>query len=786
MANEANSEITFWELVERYSIKIPMIQRDYAQGRQEGRVPFIRDAFLKSLYHAVATETPLKLDFIYGRIESVDDGQKELIPIDGQQRLTTLFLLHFYGALQAGALSAGSEARNRLKRFTYHTRRNSADFCHALVMECSEPFATPPPSTYVIDQPWFFASWQRDPTVKAMLVMLDAIHAEFADISPQLYNILTDSSSRVVTFEFETFEKLNLDDEMYIKMNSRGKPLNDFESFKARFEKFLEDRHGHQARTDFAERIDGKEWTDLFWQRGQEASFDKRFSAFFMYVTEILYHKSFGSMHDGVLGFEPNASDPDFWKPYYQAKESVDHLLEYVDLLVSMGTPRDFFTVRFSDRGSDDSRLPLFDTNPDPFEHVVEGGRTDIQWKILLYFVLEYVRRKGLPKQDNVDFLERARTLRNLVNRVRYLRWPTYDSNLRSEELGEYFSSVDSLLSLPSPFYQSFQEIKELRGFTQTSLGLEQRKARLYCDNPSLQPYIFQMEDRDEFRGSIQALLETNDPTEISRAFETFKEVWDGDLEPGEMLVTRALIASGFEGNSLGGWSKIGDRRFFGGDSKHRHTLLSFVGVNEYRIGKHLVPFLRKVREIRATKETMQATLEEIVKNGIEDFVNRDPRPWQYYALTYPDGFWGNRQHLFAFRSDYEIERLAKTTAGSKHISPYVATAISKIGNSDICCKADSPTYGRDPSAIVVKSGGRIVARVYSDKAGWRVLLENTDPIPQVFSALKSVQNNEKTFLLPISGIEDRIDKVVSFVWSLIGEVENGEAEGGAVAHLFV
>ena len=74
-------------------IVIPIIQRDYAQGRQSPDIDRVRERFLDSLHEAI-TEKPITLDFIYGDIN--EDGV--MYPLDGQQRLTTLFLLHWYAA----------------------------------------------------------------------------------------------------------------------------------------------------------------------------------------------------------------------------------------------------------------------------------------------------------------------------------------------------------------------------------------------------------------------------------------------------------------------------------------------------------------------------------------------------------------------------------------------------------------------------------------------------------------------------------------------------------------
>ena len=73
-------------------IEIPLIQRDYAQGRDMPKVEDIRRRFVGALKKALINNEPITLDFVYGEI----DNNRTLIPLDGQQRLTTLFLLHWY------------------------------------------------------------------------------------------------------------------------------------------------------------------------------------------------------------------------------------------------------------------------------------------------------------------------------------------------------------------------------------------------------------------------------------------------------------------------------------------------------------------------------------------------------------------------------------------------------------------------------------------------------------------------------------------------------------------
>lgn len=122
-----NDKTSLWKLLEKYEIVIPIIQRDYAQGRKnkEG----LRYRFLSSLIDALQNNQEMTLDFVYG---GVQNGQ--MAPLDGQQRLTTLWLLHWYIAFRAGKLK-DEDVRKRLKRFYYATRPSSTDFCRRLVDE---------------------------------------------------------------------------------------------------------------------------------------------------------------------------------------------------------------------------------------------------------------------------------------------------------------------------------------------------------------------------------------------------------------------------------------------------------------------------------------------------------------------------------------------------------------------------------------------------------------------------------------------------------------------------
>ena len=91
-------QYSFWQLIDSEAILIPQIQRDYVQYRS-GKVETNLNRFVNNLVTAIITNQQLNLNFIYGNKTVVyenDACKSAFVPIDGQQRLTTLFLLHYY------------------------------------------------------------------------------------------------------------------------------------------------------------------------------------------------------------------------------------------------------------------------------------------------------------------------------------------------------------------------------------------------------------------------------------------------------------------------------------------------------------------------------------------------------------------------------------------------------------------------------------------------------------------------------------------------------------------
>lgn len=275
--SEATVE-SFWSMLNKEkdvaSIYIPRIQRDYAQGRTDATTTQIREKFVDDIFDCIVDNAEdgkvLDINFIYGNIEDYD-GYKRFVPIDGQQRLTTLFLLHWYFAVFSGKIDSDPEVKKSLLRFQYETRNVTGKFCENLTEYVRVDFKAFPKdkkvSDAIRDYYWFFSDFDNDSSVKSMLVMIDAIHEkskEYLDAGTSLDDVfdLLISDHAPIRFLYQNIDDIGLTDSIYIKMNARGKALTHFENFKAQLYNYLSD--DQHFSTEFIDNINGC-WSEFFW-----------------------------------------------------------------------------------------------------------------------------------------------------------------------------------------------------------------------------------------------------------------------------------------------------------------------------------------------------------------------------------------------------------------------------------------------------------------------------------------------------------------------------------------
>lgn len=520
------------------SIEIPIIQRDYAQGRQDGATTVIRRDFLDVLVHALTTSEPVSLDFIYGE---VSDGV--LKPLDGQQRLTTLFLLHWYIASRAGTL----DAQAPWSQFRYATRLSAEYFCRELTTHTWRP-EEGEPVAWITDQPWYLFPWRTDPTIQSMLVMVEAIHARFTDGDHDFARIWERLSSRedpAISFLFLPIDDMESGDDLYIKMNSRGKPLTEFEVFKARLEKLLA---GTGRQKALSEKLD-REWSDLLWHYdGGNFLVDEEFMNYFAFIVDVCEWRTGSARSSGTLLDRARlvfVDDDD-------AHIHLDFLFFAFDTWVgqdaSENVPADVLASLFRVDDASTSGLLLFEsTDPNLFAACVEHYGTNnfsLAETLLLFGVI--IHRQTQPEHSEEALGQRLRSLRNIAESA--------PDEVRSEYMPELIASTITLMTGPPESY-----LDGLKRFNQARIDDEKLKQDLLRNHPDVRDAVHALEDHDLLRGRLFAF--DLDPATLPARAESFHHVAAEGALP---RLAAALLTKGDYSRTLG------SRRQFGVPGQHR------------------------------------------------------------------------------------------------------------------------------------------------------------------------------------------------------------------------
>ena len=501
MTNEHNySRTTLWALLEKSRVEIPIIQRDYAQGRPEQKE--IRDGFLESLYQAFF-DTPIELDFIYGSTE-----RSVVQPLDGQQRLTTIFLLTWYLAQKEKKLTA--DGRLVLSSFTYETRVSSRDFCRDMVeAEIDIACVGDDLSAVMKDQRWFQAAWIQDPTIQAMLVMLDAIHLKFRE-APALFDRLLQTDTSPISFLFLPLEKIGQTDDLYIKMNARGKPLSNFENFKAKLGQFIKLHHFNKkmfkitvsgrmrivdAREYFSHNIDTK-WADLFWSlsKGSPRTYDQVLQNF---VNTLLINRYASKKSDDFLKILLSNSTPGPAFRDYVNNNCIDDKF-MGDLFTLLDLLSDAYGQIQRDLGDDHNSEGW-----QLFENLIHGAYNDAAYpeRVCFYAYYQY-----LIQWQTDGVFENEDSLKTWMRIVHNLVFATAPYN-NEREFSASIRAIDFLIPMSNNILGEIINVDKLPGMDEMQFKEEQIKSALLQRDTSWGSGLFEIEQHGYFDGQIGFLL---------------------------------------------------------------------------------------------------------------------------------------------------------------------------------------------------------------------------------------------------------------------------------------
>lgn len=704
--------------IQLQKIIIPIIQRDYAQGRDNPDVARVRERFIEALYKAV-TENPITLDFVYGDI----DKEGNMTPLDGQQRLTTLFLLHWYAAKKENIVK---DDYDFLEKFSYETRYSARNFCHELVNYNPE-FKKDSLSEEIIDQAWFPLDWKNDPTISSMLRMLDAIHNRFKSVT-DLWNKLKE---RCITFYFLPIKDMGLTDELYIKMNSRGKPLTLFEHFKAELEREIRNIDDELANK-IMRKID-IDWTDLLWKYRNSNTgslddniIDDEFLRYFKFICDVIYYrKEISAGNRGKDVFE--LLDLYSSSKSEDAEENIKTLERFFDCWLNIrdySDPKDFLSSFIANTHEDGKILVKSGSDLNIFKDCLHAypdrAKFPLNRFVLLYAITTYLQ--NLDKVTESDFKRRIRIVNNLIQNSRDEISDRQDRNrmpaiLKQTEAIILTGTVNEDISPNFNVHQIVEEKEKIEyleshpDMDSVMSKLEEKEKIKYLEsNPNVASVIFELEDHDLLKGqiSIVGIKNLHYTKRFKSLFECDKEKVDCAMMAignyGQMEGNKRRYQYGTKSNRSDAWENL----------FHRSSNLGFDKTSNI-----LISLLDKYEEFS------NEILEKIAKDYLEKCEVEEKYPFRYYYIKYdeyrPDSYgkmWNDddaedetEAKGYTFRVMQTESRLSESSyapalkaASDSHLSKEYYGDRLIFGDEYITCTKDSYVRRKsdDPNSGVI------------------------------------------------------------------------------------
>ena len=683
MANQTN--YTFWELISQYRIEIPIIQRDYAQGRKNSKTDDVRENFVKDIKETLISDSQtLHLNFVYGKLNGIESETKiranqaaltsmieavrlfssnlnlnvniecklptdtqhpekslsdvSFIPLDGQQRLTTLFLLHWYILNRSKIHLPNSPLAN----FLYRIRPGSKSFCQALINPQNNFDIKPETksiSELIFNVVWFHNYWKNDPTVMGMITMLDEIHTHFKDEKDlvMIWNNLTEQ--RKISFEFLDLREYNMTNELYVKMNGRGLSLTPFENFKSWLMEYIQDKHFNIDCdiVNWKSKFD-KEWTDLFWKYKDEKNFliDEEFMRFIRNMFQIYYVKSGVELIKNPTQNEEKelielnrsnltklattkdkTSEEYIYVPntFYQrigilTESNIKDLFKLLDVL-SSNLPLYLSKI-------DDIQCFGCKESGNLFEDFI-SGEMSYSTKVKFYAFVKYITNCLDPEflsSDSSEFYFRwMRIMRNMIENT------TIDS---PQTFASAILSIDNLWDFlkNSSIYNCLAKISDpniILFFNRSQIAQEITKAKLIIDNPDFEMLFLKYENCSVFRGNIEFALpmaeNENGYDKLTNYFDIVVDLINPDFPYGYPLIRAILAKSATCGNI-----QLLNRR---------DSWLTLLKREDYRNG-----FWSLVESIYTISTRNKDSVFSLIESVIDEYEDKSIL-WRYFIIKY-------------------------------------------------------------------------------------------------------------------------------------------------------
>lgn len=501
MENNIKSNTTFWTEINNYKIQVPYYQRDYAQGRTDRRIDNIRKVFVEELYQAIQGERQCHLGLVFG---SYDTDNSTFIAVDGQQRLTTVFLLHWYVAWKEDKLG---DCQKLSKNFSWDTRSYSSQFVE-LLFKINR-------TDNVIDAIKtncnYFSIWENDPTVKGMLTMLEEIEKQYPKDECGLCQKLF-SGDCSIKYDILKLEK-NSDGKTYLKMNSRGRSLTTFELFKS---KFID---GYKQ--SFANKFDGT-WLNFMLEMSKDdnGNFADPDISYMNFINEYTYmilslhsnddsDKEYKHFIDAKM--KDNLMDVPFisFEKYKPAFENINSFEKFFDWICA-----NYETIKCIDG---ELRFPDSKFFAD---EIIKSSNPHFSHRTKVFSLFKYAELTGYADVEKELYKRWNRVFRNLVA----------NSQIDGNNFGKICKTINQIANADIYLYLANGE--KLNHFDNGQVAEEIAKAKQIINGGSeWESKIIEAEKYAFFKGAIRFLFQNAEGIVKEDSWRLFDNKWENAKE---------------------------------------------------------------------------------------------------------------------------------------------------------------------------------------------------------------------------------------------------------------
>ena len=794
---------TFAKLIQDYIIEIPRIQRDYVQGRAITPEEMEkRDEFVNSLISALEDSRNFcVLDFVYGYIKGEKDP-KTFIPLDGQQRLSSLYLLHWFLIYSIYSWQEDSVLCKKDKddyihllndRFVYSNRISSTEFCKRITAFDENAFNFEIKGA-VIDvlkqQAWFDDEWVFDPTIETMLSMLEIYESKLKEKSPEQISSMAKRlfEEEAIFFDRLDLEKLHQGESLYVKMNARGKKLTQFENWKSKFTKMLDDyynsdefedgditRCGNLKFKDYFSYSVEHEWNDFFWRfvtkdisvsslndvtNTPYPTVDRPFSNFLKVIHSLLFFKDRN---------DSNAKATDFQWTFAQnletygknKKDNLIFLFQCLDFIAAL--PDGFFDdlfytttdnlhednkhkVRYyGEYGTDLLTLAIgsYDNNGTIVNNLDDSSRFDLMSTYLLYAVLSYCAPKYCKNRQTPPVVDDSlryyiRNCRNYLETINQFLTAkvSLSPNLRLVDASERIKVINGCQNIPQYSDEQVQCLFEWLGDVSYVGG----KASAFVP-------------------ILNRIQSGNSPLSI-QMIKVFMMAFE---KAPTLQRAQMLIGAGYPGKKqIGGVADNRERYFFGQNVRWNVLFVEDSAIMADILSKLIFDYYQN---------------KDDVTNLLDYYRKSVPvNSFRYYMLKYDYALWApndpsttitdDRDGAFFFAvagKPDEMDLIALKSISAQplsayHIDPLVCAVIHACPNYQNRINF----IGRfgTKQGIGIKINSEDVFELTATANGWSAKTDKIDLVNRIVAANKNLSYDNNVFQLQTAGVLE-MDKVV-------------------------